>query len=177
MLDLLLLRHAKSDWDDPALADRDRPLNRRGRRAAALMGDYLGGAGLVPDHALVSAARRTRETWRRLKRRWTGKAPEAEILEELYLAAPSGILASIRQAPAGSRRLLVLGHNPGLENLARRLAGAGSDAAAASALRAKFPTAALAWLQFDASDWSRIREGRLVRFVVPTDLEQATGGD
>ncbi len=178
MLDLLLLRHAKSDWDDPALEDRDRPLNRRGQRLAALMGDYIGGAGLVPDYALVSTAQRTRETWAADQRRWTGnRHPRpTSSRSSIWRCHPASWPASGRPR-RGPQRLLVLGHNPGLERLARRLTGAGSDAAAAAALHGKFPTAALAWLQFDASDWSQIREGRLVRFVVPKDLEEAAGGD
>lgn len=99
------------------------------------------------------------------------------MLQGLYLAAPSTILATIRQAPHSARRLLVLGHNPGIERLARRLANADSETAAWEALQAKYPTAGLAWFQFDADDWSQIREGRLIRFVVPKDLEEAAGGD
>ena len=177
MLELLLLRHAKSAWDDPALDDHERPLNARGRRAAALLGSHLAEQGLVPDRALVSSALRTQETWRRLKKRWNQESPPAEVLRGLYLAAPSTILATIRQAPHSARRLLVLGHNPGIERLARRLANADSETAAWEALQAKYPTAGLAWFQFDADDWSQIREGRLIRFVVPRDLEEAAGGD
>lgn len=176
MLDLLLLRHAKSAWDDPTLDDHARPLTKRGRRAADLMGDYLRQEGLLPDLALVSGAARTRETWKRLARRWNGQ-PAAEVLESLYLAEPARLLAAIRQAPAGATRLLLLGHNPGLERLARRLAGSGSEAPALAALKAKFPTAALAWLQFDAPDWQAIGEGRLLRFVTPRDLAPDAGDD
>ncbi len=177
MLDLLLLRHAKSAWDDPALGDRERPLNRRGRRAADLIGDYLRQNSLQPDRALLSPAARTRETWKRLRKRWSQPLPEAEELDGLYLAPPSSILAAIRQAPADSARLLLVGHNPGLERLARRLAGDGSDPVALAALQAKFPTAGLAWLQFDAADWSDIGEGRLLRFVTPRDLAPDAGDD
>lgn len=177
MLELLLLRHAKSAWDDPGLADRERPLNGRGRRAAALMGRFLSEAGLLPDRALLSAAARTRETFKRLRKEWTGPPPPAETLEDLYLAPPSAILACIRRHGGEARRLLVLGHNPGLERLGVRLAAAGSDEAALAALAEKFPTGGLAWFQFAADRWTDIGEGRLLRFVVPRDLEPAAGGD
>lgn len=177
MLELLLLRHAKSAWDDAALEDHERPLNARGRRAAALMGAYLAESGLVPDRALVSSAARTRETWKRMAKAWTGARPPAEVLDDLYLAAPAVILACVRRVSGRPARLLVLGHNPGLERLAARLAGADSDAVAVAALRDKYPTGGLAWLQFAAEDWADIGEGRLIRFVVPRDLAAEAGGD
>lgn len=177
MLELLLLRHAKSAWNEPGLADRDRPLNGRGRHAAALLGRYIADSGLQPERALVSAAARTRETWKRLQREWTGAPTPAETLEDLYLAPPSAILACVRRHGGEARRLLVVGHNPGLERLAARLAGSGSDEAALAALGEKYPTGGLAWFQFEAERWTDIGEGRLLRFVVPRDLEPAAGGD
>lgn len=177
MLDLLLLRHAKSAWDNPDLGDRERPLNKRGRHAADLVGDYLRRGSQVPDRALVSSAVRTLETWKRLCQRWSQPLPAAEILDTLYLARPSVILAAIRQVPADCGRLLVLGHNPGLETLALRLAGPDSDPAALAAMQDKFPTAGLAWLQFDAEDWQAIGQGRLLRFVIPRDLAASAAGD
>lgn len=171
MLDLLLLRHAKSSWDDPALADHDRPLNRRGRAAAARMGAYLEAEALIPDLALVSSARRTQETWSRLTAGWS-LAPPAQTLKTLYLAPPSRLLAAIHRVPAGTRRLLLLGHNPGLEHLAARLAGPRSDTEARQRLESKFPTGALALFRFAATDWRALAEdeGQLLRFVTPKEL-------
>lgn len=174
MLDLMLLRHAKSAWDNPALADHDRPLNRRGRQASERMGAYLLAEGLLPDLALVSSAQRTQETWARLSAGWP-QLPPAETLKTLYLAPPSRLLAALRHAPAMAGRLLLLGHNPGLEHLAERLAGPRSDAEARRRLQAKFPTGALAIFRLAAQDWASIGEdkARLLRFVTPQDLEEA----
>jgi len=178
MRQLLLLRHAKSAWHDPGLADRERPLNRRGRRAAELMGDFLREAGLLPDRALVSTALRTQQTWQLMLARWGELQPPASLLDSLYLAPVSRLLAQLRRAPATASRLLLIGHNPGLESLARRLAGRNSAAGALNRLTEKYPTAGLAVFAVQAADWSALDPAgcRLERFVVPRDLA-ADGGD
>ncbi|TGQ12120.1 MULTISPECIES: histidine phosphatase family protein [unclassified Mesorhizobium] len=166
---LLILRHAKSSWDDPKLDDFDRPLAPRGLKTAPLIGRELSRRGWVPELALVSPALRTRDTWR-LVAQELPKHVQAEFAEELYEAAPATILARVRQVKATN--LVVIGHNPGLQQFVLRLAGAGSDESVFKKIEAKFPTAALA--QFTAKgDWANLDFGgaRLTHFVRPRDLE------
>lgn len=165
---LLILRHAKSSWDDPALADFDRPLAPRGLKTASLMGRELARRGWLPDLALVSPALRTRDTWR-LVAQELPQHVQAEFAEELYEAAPATILARVRQVKATT--LLVIGHNPGLQHFALRLAGAGSDEGVFKKIEAKFPTAALARFTLDG-DWADLAFGsaRLTHCLRPKDL-------
>jgi phosphohistidine phosphatase len=171
-MQLLLLRHAKSAWKDAAVSDHERPLNRRGREAASAMGRYLFAEGLIPDLALVSSARRTQESWTLLIAAWPQPPSPSKVLRGLYLATAGQILVQVRRTPATVRRLLVLGHNPGLESLARALAGAGSDGAELRRLEQKFPTGALACFDCPADDWSALEKdgARLSRFVTPRAL-------
>ena len=115
MKKLILMRHAKSGWDDPTLDDHDRPLNQRGRLAATLMGAFLRDAGLVPDVALVSSAARTRETWSRL----AIDCP-ATFRDDLYLAGPHAIIGAVQEAQSHAGTVLLLGHQPGMEDAANR---------------------------------------------------------
>ncbi|WP_296736340.1 histidine phosphatase family protein [Mesorhizobium sp.] len=168
MRQLLLLRHAKSSWDDPALADFERPLAPRGLKTAPLMGRELARRGWLPDLALVSPSLRTRDTWRLV----AAELPQhvaAEFAEEIYEAAPAAILARIRQAKAAS--LLVIGHNPGFQHFAMRLAGPGSDESVFKKIEAKFPTGALARFTVE-DDWGSLEFGRarLTHFIRPKDL-------
>jgi phosphohistidine phosphatase len=165
---LLLLRHAKSSWDDPDLADFDRPLGSRGLKTAPLIGRELARRDWLPDLALVSPALRTRDTWRLVAAELPTHVP-AEFAGELYEAAAGTILARVRQAKASS--LLVIGHNPGLQQFALRLAGAGSDESVFKKIEAKFPTAALA--RFTVEDeWPDLDFGgaRLTHCIQPRDL-------
>lgn len=166
---LLLLRHAKSSWDDPDLADFDRPLGPRGLKTAPVIGRELARRGWLPDLALVSPALRTRDTWRLVAAELPTHVP-VEFAEELYEAAAGAILARLRQAKADS--LLVIGHNPGLQQFALRLAGAGSDEGVFKKIEAKFPTAALACFTVKG-DWADLDFGgaRLTHCVRPKDLE------
>src|SRR5690606_36132337 len=117
---LILMRHAKSDWSEPGLRDHDRPLNRRGRRAAKAIGGWLKRRKYRPEHALVSSSRRTQETWSHLVKT-TGAAP-ATYVPALYAATDEAILAALRAAPdVGCVR--VLGHEPGIRLFAGRLLG------------------------------------------------------
>lgn len=167
---LLLLRHAKSSWDDPALADFDRPLARRGIDAAARMGREIARRGWFPDRALVSAARRTRDTWRILTDAWPAQPP-ADLRDDIYEAAPEAILAAIRDAPENAPTLLVVGHNPGLEDLSVLLAAADSQPRPLARLREKFPTGALARFEC-AGPWRDLSPGacRLTHFLTPKTL-------
>ena len=127
MRQLLLLRHAKSSWDDPKLPDRDRPLNARGRRAAAAMRTAM------RDLVLVSPARRTLETLEALEP-WD-ETPLIETLESLYLGSASQLLSVLHGVGEVVRSVLVIGHNPGLHELAQMLAGAPQNAPAPDAAR------------------------------------------
>lgn len=173
MPELLLLRHAKSDWGQPGLDDFDRCLSSRGRRAAPRMGRYLQAQGLQPDLILCSSARRAKET---LGLVLTALASEPQIsyLKTLYLAPPSRLLTILRRQSPNTGRLLLIGHNPGLQHLALELAGPRRGAAVRS-LAEKFPTAALA--RFEVGDWAQLgaAPARLVDFVRPRDLAGNAG--
>ena len=172
---VLLLRHAKSSWADPFLEDFDRPLNKRGQKAAPRMGTYLRKQGLVPDLALCSAAQRAVETWA-LAGAALSKSDSPQVttrhLRSLYLAPPSRILSVLQRLSDDVQSVIVIGHNPGTEHLAQRLAGPGSDAKALDRLELKYPTAGLAELRFQVARWSEVAPGggKLVRFVIPKDL-------
>ena len=163
---LILMRHAKSSWSDPEQRDLDRPLNRRGRRGAGLIGRWLKSKGYEPDHALVSNARRAQETWSRVVEK-IGGTPTTYVTE-LYQADTAAILAAVQRAPDVAR-LLVLGHQPGIGSFARFILESPPEDAAFE----KFPTGATAVIDFDAATWSEVAlgRGRLHDFVVPRALE------
>ncbi len=164
----MLLRHAKSDWPD-GVSDIDRPLAPRGREAAPRMGAYMAAEGLLPDRVLVSPARRARETFS-LVAPSLGGAPSREE-PRIYEAPASRLLQVAREGEAEARALLLVGHNPGFEDLARRLVGHG-DRYAFARLSAKYPTAGLAVIDFAVEAWSELAPGggRLDRFVTPGTL-------
>ncbi|MBS0643061.1 MAG: histidine phosphatase family protein [Acetobacteraceae bacterium] len=178
MRQLLLLRHAKSSWEDKSASDRERPLNERGRRAAARMAQEMHRLGLEPDMILVSPARRTMETLEALEP-WAD-SPLVEPIETLYLADVPDLLAALHGVAETVRSVLVIGHNPGLHDLALSLAGlhdrplSRSAAAYEKALAEGFPTGALAEFTI-AGSWWELREGggKLVRFLTPKMLEKA----
>jgi phosphohistidine phosphatase len=161
---LQLLRHAKSSWDEPGLADHDRPLAPRGRRAAARIGRHLREARGAPALILCSSARRAQETLALLEL----EAP-VSVEQELYGASTGGLLERIRRVPPELQSLLVIGHNPELQSLAIELAAEGS---LRMQLHAKFPTGALATLEFDGP-WHGLGwgAGQLAAFVRPRELE------
>jgi phosphohistidine phosphatase len=163
---LILMRHAKSSWADAGERDLDRPLNKRGRRAAGLVGRWLAKKGYLPDQALVSSARRTQETWGRIVD-VTGPR-ETRYLPELYNTGLDTMLEIVRRAPDVAC-LLVLGHQPAIGAFAARLLAKPP----ADAQFAKYPTGATAVVDFAADDWEGVGwgEGRLVDFVVPRALE------
>lgn len=173
MKTVILLRHAKSSWDDPSLADRDRPLNGRGRKAARAMAGYLEKTMSPPDIILCSTAERTRQTLAALKN-WLGKKAEIDLEPTLYLASPETMLDLVRKAPKSAGSILLIGHNPGTEDLARLLLGdeARGEPEAIARLAEKFPTGALAEIRFDADKWKGVKpgRGRLERFVWPRHL-------
>ena len=157
---LLLLRHAKSSWDDPMLADHDRPLGPRGRKAAKLISEHLREQRIGVSLVLSSSARRARETVDLVK-------PPGELRVErgLYAASADLLLERVRSLPLEATTVMIVGHNPGLHELATRLV---RDP---GALTEKFPTGALAMLSF-TGPWSGLSFGdaELVAFVTPREL-------
>lgn len=167
---LLLLRHAKSSWDDPQLDDFDRPLAKRGIEAAPRIAREIVQRGWTPDHALVSPALRTLQTWELVAEILPGSIPH-DFVPTIYEAPAERVLAAVRAAPAGAQCLLVVGHNPGLEDLAALIASPESDDRAMARLAAKFPTAALARFNFEGP-WRALDPGtaKLEAMVTPKEL-------
>lgn len=167
---LYLLRHAKSSWDDPELDDHDRPLAPRGRRAARLIAAHLGGEAITPALVLCSSARRARETLERIAPALGGDVP-VQIERELYGASEQSLLARLRAIEDGVESVLLIGHNPAVQQLALSLAGSGERVAR---VRSKYPTGALATLELGGR-WSDLRPGsaELTDFVTPKQLASA----
>jgi len=175
---LLLFRHAKSAWPD--VADHDRPLARRGIRAAPVMGRWLREAGLLPGQVLCSTARRARETWQ-YAQPGLAATPPVTFDARIYEGAAADLLALIREVPPATGTLLLVGHNPAIEDLALLLAAApgaaagpgpgGSRPGDRERMRSKFPTAAIAGLE-SAGTWPGLAPGRarLTAFVTPGDV-------
>jgi len=170
MLTLLLLRHAKSSWDDASLDDFDRPLAARGQAAAPRMGAYMAQQGLAPELILCSPAVRTRQTLELVLPHLAG-GPTVVYEDSLYLAASSVLLARLRKIEGNVRQVMIVGHDPGMHGLALELAGAG-DPEALQALAGKFPTGGLAVIAFRARHWAKVApgKGRLDLFMTPKML-------
>lgn len=173
MLRLLLLRHAKAEQDSGE-GDFARALTVRGQNDAAKMGHALDTRGYIPDLVLCSSAKRTVQTCELLAPE-LAKAPRVEFLKSLYLAPPKKIFEVVRAMPESSKSLMVIGHNPGMEDLAGRLCRKPQSKAEAehgAVLREKFPTCALAVLDFDVAAWRKIEpgSGALADFLRPKDL-------
>lgn len=157
MKNLLLLRHAKSSWDEPALDDHDRPLSARGVRAARWIASHLRERQLRPELVLSSSARRARQTLDAVQS-VLDDAVDVQVDDELYGASANALVERLRIIDASIASVMVIGHNPGLEDLAVDLAGDG-DPTALKQLHTKFPTAALAVLDLDHSEWARLGTG------------------
>lgn len=162
---LILIRHAKSSWEDDALKDHDRPLNDRGQRAAAEIGRWLASRGYLPDAVIASDARRTRETWEGIATA-LGSAPEARFDRKLYQASADTMLAVLRHA--AGEVVLMVGHNPGIAEFARRLV-------AHAPLHERFshyPTGATLVAEFPIEDWAEAawESAAPDDFIVPRDL-------
>jgi phosphohistidine phosphatase len=164
---LILFRHAKTERAAQGQADLDRELTDRGRADAATMGTYIARHGLAPNHVLVSPARRTRQSWDIMSVQ-IAPAPRTTIDERIYDASPERLFRLVETADPAASCLLILGHNPGLHELAVALTATG-DIDAREQLQEKFPTSALAVLDFAFKDWSDLhpQSGRLDRFVSP----------
>jgi len=168
---LMLFRHAKAERSIPGGSDFDRPLIERGRKDAGKIGAYIASHALTPERVLVSPSARTQETWKYAAKAFK-PAPAATMVENIYDATPHAILAAIKEAPAKAHSLLVIGHNPGLQELAVMLIASG-DVDARERLREKLPTSGLAIIDFAFDDWSKLhpQSGRLERFVTPKSLD------
>lgn len=168
---LILLRHAKSDRP-PGVVDLDRPLNPRGQRTAPQIGEYLAAEGLRPDAVVVSPSLRTRQTWEAVQAALKG--PEPEIVEAIYEAPETALLSVVQATADSATSLLMIGHNPGLQDLALRLAGSG-DRTGRKRLTVEFPTAAVAVIDFDVESWRSVTAGtgNLERFIAPRDVESS----
>lgn len=173
---LVLLRHAKSAWPD--VADHERPLARRGRHDAPVAGRWLRTTGRVPDRVVCSTAKRARQTWR-LAAAELGASPPVSFDQRVYGAAPAELLDLARETAPGTRRLLIVGHDPAMQELTLALASARTgDTGALDRVRVKFPTAAIAVLEFTGT-WRELKpaRARLSAFVIPRDLRAPPGGD
>ncbi len=162
---LILTRHAKSSWDDPTTPDHDRPLNDRGRAAAADLGQWLASRGYVPGQVLCSDSRRTRKTWDAAAPALPG-TPILDLKPALYHAGPDVMLAVLHHATADA--VMLIGHNPGIAEFAARLV-------AHPPLHgefARYPTGATLVVDFAVSDWPEVGfgKGAVIDFTVPREF-------
>jgi phosphohistidine phosphatase len=173
MRSLILLRHAKTERVEPSGRDRDRKLTKRGRADAPAIGAYMVHHGLVPDLVLVSPATRVQETWALVVPAFA-KAPRVVKDERIYNASAERLLGVIAEAQQ-AHSLLVVGHNPSLQDIAVQLIATG-DVEARERVTEKLPTSGLVVIDFSIDDWSRLhpRSGRLERFVTPRLIAAAT---
>jgi phosphohistidine phosphatase len=171
---LLLWRHAKAERSQPGERDVERVLAEGGRGDAATIAAYMVRHALTPDLVLVSTSERTRETWAEGVKAFD-RPPRAIFDDRLYEAPAQNVLKVVRETPPEVGTLLIVGHNPGLQELAVQLVAAG-DVDARQRLKEDFPTAALAVISFALEDWSQLHphSGRLEHFVTPRFLAAAT---
>jgi phosphohistidine phosphatase len=170
---LMLLRHAKTERADPGQRDRDRKLTKRGRDDAAVIGAYMARHGLTPDLALVSPAKRAQETWALVAPAFA-KAPRLVSEERIYNATTEALFEIISET-RGAHSLLVVGHNPGLHDIAVQLIASG-DVELRERLAEKLPTSGLVVIELAFDDWSRLHlhSGRLERYITPRLIAAAT---
>ncbi len=170
MKTVYLLRHAKSSWSEPRLSDHDRPLAARGLAAAPRMGEHLSRLRPGPGLVLCSSSVRTRQTWE-LVAAQLDEPPPTSFRRECYHASADDLLRLLQSTDDSIDAVLLIGHNPGLADLAESLAGRG-PALELGRLRLKFPTAALACFRFDTPTWRALTPGagELSCFVRPRDL-------
>lgn len=177
MKTLTLLRHAKSSWDDPVARDFDRPLNGKGRRAAAMMGEFMRSRGMEFDQVYASPAVRVRQTIGGIEDGY-GRPLSPLFDPRIYLASAATLVEFIQEFSDRLGRVLLIGHNPGLEDLALDLTAKQRDALRAE-LEVKYPTATLAEISLDVGSWAEAASGRgrLELFKRPRELDPALGPD
>lgn len=160
-LRLILMRHAKSSWDDPRHTDHERPLNKRGRSSATALGDWLRQSGHVPDLALVSSSARTIETFDRLQ-----LTCDMDELPSLYHAGPQAMMDALQQARGAT--VLMIGHNPGIADFAAQLV----TQPPTHPRFCDYPTCATLVAEFPKTEWAAVRFGTAapIDFVIPREL-------
>jgi phosphohistidine phosphatase len=171
MLRLLLLRHSKA-VPFAGSGDHQRPLTERGRADAARLGSYIVDEKIAPDAAIHSGAQRTKETLAIVAAKLRPRV-KVSVEPSLYEAGSAAFLNVVRHGPDKAKSLLIVGHNPTIAEMASRLSGTG-DRGALARMAAKFPTSALAVIDFDAGHWSEVDEGkgRLIAFATPASLDE-----
>ncbi len=174
MRTLLVFRHAKAARE-PGVADHERPLTDRGRRNARAMGEWLAAEGFIPDHALVSDAKRTRQTFQHAREKFPERLRTVND-PDLYLAEESTLLDAVRHVPDSASCVLLCGHNPSLHDFTTGMVGAG-EREALDLFRAGMPTAAVAVLALDLVHWrdAHWRSAKLLRFVTPASITGEPG--
>ena len=171
MLNLMLLRHAKSSWAETGQADLDRPLNERGKRSAAAVGRYMASNGLVPQLVLCSPAQAGQGNLGLAAGELTA-SPEVLVAAEIYdFGDGKALMECLRHKAGAAQSILLVGHNPSIAGLAQTLIGTGSGKLR-ERLEEKYPTAALAVISFDLANWGSLAagSGTLLRFVTPRDI-------
>ncbi|WP_353661262.1 histidine phosphatase family protein [Hydrogenimonas sp. SS33] len=165
MKELFILRHAKSSWDDPALADFDRPLNHRGKEDAPLMGEHLKKLGIKPDLIVSSPAKRAKKTAKIVAEKIGYDVARIEWRDGIYEASPQSLLYLVCQLPDDAKRVMIVGHNPGLTMLANLLGDVAID---------NIPTAGIVGIAFDAKSWDDAcrMKGHTVLFDYPKKLKR-----
>ncbi|WP_068077058.1 SixA phosphatase family protein [Novosphingobium lentum] len=176
MKTLALFRHAKSEWADPRARDFDRPLNQRGATGAQVMGAYIKGSGRAFDRMLASPAVRVAETIEQASKAWGHSFP-VEWDRRIYLASSATLIDLLRDLEGDPASVLMVGHNPGLEDVIFDLVPDDGSSPLRDMVEEKFPTAAFAVLELDIASWDQIEEGsaRLVELTRPRDLDAALG--
>ncbi|WP_201354077.1 SixA phosphatase family protein [Hydrogenimonas urashimensis] len=164
MKELFILRHAKSSWDDPELSDFDRPLNRRGKEDAPLMGEYLAGLGIHPDLIVASPAKRAKKTAKIVAEKLGYEEEKIVWDERIYEASAQALLYLVCQLPANAKKVMVVGHNPGLTMLANILGDIAIE---------NIPTAGIVAITFDTSKWEEAcrMKGHTILFEYPKKLK------
>lgn len=175
---LTLLRHAKSSWDDHVPRDFDRPLNKRGARAAATMGQYARSHDMHFDYLIASPALRVTETLDEFLEAY-GENVEANWDRRIYLASSATLMDVLRDIPENKSDLLMLGHNPGLEDLILSLVSDDGTSRLRDEVEVKFPTASLAVIEIDVDKWDDVgpQTAKLACFIRPRDLDPTLGPD
>lgn len=174
---LTLLRHAKSSWDDPVARDFDRPLNKRGRKAAETMGAHAGRQGLDVDYILASPAVRVTQTLDHFQPVAGIGDMEPHFDRRIYLASSATLIDCLHDLPDSAEHVLMCGHNPGMEDLILDLVPDDATSSLRQSVEEKFPTAALATIAFDTQSWKQVGNTpvTLMAFVRPRDLDPALG--
>lgn len=171
-----LYRHAKSDWHDARARDFDRPLNKRGRKGAALMGRHILEHGIKWNRVIASPAVRVAETIE-ISAEAARASPPVLWDRRIYLASSATLLDLLREQEGDPASIMMIGHNPGLEDLIFDLVPDNGGSPLRDIVEEKFPTASYAVLELDIEGWQDIREncGRLVHLMRPRDLDPELG--